>query len=74
MDRLWLSVGGSYKWSDATTFDLAYTHIFGIGDDKIDRTEGGVRFIGNVDSQVDIVSFGMKMKLGGDHHDYKPMK
>ena len=32
--------------NDKMAFDFAYTHIFGIGDDKIDRTEGGVRFHG----------------------------
>ena len=51
-------------------FDLAYTHIFGIGDDSIDRTESGVRFIGNVDSHVDIVSASMKYRFGGDDHHH----
>ncbi len=68
-NRLWLSAGATYKWSEMMSLDLAYTHIFGIGDDAIDRTEGGVRFLGNVDAQVDIVSASMKIKFGGhDHH------
>jgi len=63
-DRLWVSVGGTYRWSEMMTFDVAYSHIFGIGDDAIDRTEGGVRFIGNVDANVDILSVGARIKLG----------
>ena len=73
-DRFWASLGATYKWNDKMAFDLAYTHIFGIGDDKIDRTEGGVRFIGNVDAQVDIISASMKIKLGADEHHHEPMK
>ena len=39
-DRLWLSVGATYKWNDKLAFDFAYSHIFGIGDDAIDRRRG----------------------------------
>lgn len=71
MDRLWLSVGASYKWSEKIAMDLAYTHIFGVGDDKIDRTESGIRFVGTVDSQVDIISGSLKIKLGDVHEPLK---
>ncbi len=56
------------------TFDFAYTHIFGIGDDQIDRTESGIRFVGTVDSQVDIVSVALRMKLGGGTEVHEPVK
>lgn len=65
-DRLWASLGATYKWNEKMAFDLAYTHIFGIGDDAIDRTESGLRFVGKVDSSVDIISASLKIKLGGD--------
>ena len=71
-DRVWASLGATYKWNEKMAFDFAYTHIFGVGDDVIDRTEGGLRFVGKVESQVDIVSASLKIKLGGD--DPAPMK
>ena len=74
VDRLWTSIGATYKWNEAMTFDFAYTHIFGIGDDQIDRTESGIRFVGTVDSQVDIVSVALRMKLGGGTEVHEPVK
>jgi long-chain fatty acid transport protein len=65
-DRLWASMGATYKWSDTMAFDFAYTHTFGVGDDRIDRTESGIRLVGKVDSHVDIVSASLKIKLGQD--------
>ncbi len=70
MDRVWASIGATYKWSEQFSFDLAYAHGFGIGDDTIDRTENGLRFIGSLESQVDIVSASMKVKFGGGD-DYR---
>ncbi|MEZ5815695.1 MAG: outer membrane protein transport protein [Hyphomicrobiaceae bacterium] len=64
-DRLWASVGASYKWSDTVGLEFAYTHIFSVGDSTIDRFERGLRFIGEADTQVDIVSAALKVKLGG---------
>ena len=72
-DRIWASLGATYKWSEAVTFDFAYTHIFGVGDDEIDRLERGLRFVGNVDAQVDIVSASLKVKLGGGER-YEALK
>ncbi len=78
VDRLWTSIGATYKWSDKIAFDVAYSHIFGIGDNDIDRTTlvgtAPFRFIGKVDSQVDIVSASLKMKLGDTPVAYEPMK
>ncbi len=78
VDRLWASIGATYKWSDKIAFDVAYSHIFGIGDDGIDRTIGtgatALRFLGSVDSQVDIVSASLKVKLGDTPVVHEPMK
>jgi long-chain fatty acid transport protein len=61
-DRIWASIGASYKWSASTTFDLAYTHLF-MKDSQIDRDSlSGVRFLGNVDASTDIISVSMKSK------------
>jgi len=64
-DRLWLSGGATYKLSDMLAFDLAYSHIWGLGG-GIDRTETGpVHLIADVNSSVDIISGSLKFKLGG---------
>ena len=68
-DRVWASVGATYKWSEMMAFDVAYSHIF-VDDAPIDRTArdlglGNVRFIGHADTSVDIFSASLKIKLGG---------
>jgi long-chain fatty acid transport protein len=63
-DRVWASIGATYKWSENIAFDLAYTHIF-VMDAPIDRSENNLRFIGEADTSVDIVSASLKIKLGG---------
>ena len=73
-DRVWASLGATYKWSDMIALDFAYTHIFGVGDDEIDRLERGIRFVGSVDAQVDIVSASLKVKLGGGEAPYESLK
>ena len=79
VDRLWLSAGATYEWSEKITFDLGYSHIFGIGDGAIDRTstlpgQGTFNFIGKVDSSADIISASLKMKIGDIPVAYEPMK
>ncbi|MFT3730720.1 MAG: outer membrane protein transport protein [Hyphomicrobium sp.] len=70
-NRVWLSVGASYQWTEATTFDVGYSHIF-IQDGGIDlktaEGSGGlaglpqVEFQGSSQAAVDLVSFGMRTK------------
>lgn len=64
-DRVWLSGGASYKYSDFTTFDFSYTHIF-FEDGDINRalTTGGraIPLVAEVEQSADIVSFGMRTK------------
>ncbi|MET0569269.1 MAG: outer membrane protein transport protein [Hyphomicrobiaceae bacterium] len=69
-DRVWASIGASYKWSERISLDFAYTHIF-VDDARIDRTEDlapgvPIRLLADADASVDILSVGLKMKLGGD--------
>lgn len=61
-DRVWLSVGATYKWSEQTSFDIAYTHIF--GDDSPISSESS--FTGEVEADVDIIGVSMKTKWGAD--------
>ena len=69
-DRIWASIGLSYKWSENLIFDLAYSHIF-VDSAQIDRTEGGVRLLADVDAHVDIIAASMRMKFGAEE---KPLK
>jgi long-chain fatty acid transport protein len=62
-DRIWASIGATYKWSENIALDFAYSHIF-VDDAPIDRTESGIRFVGSADTSIDIVSVSLKMKVG----------
>ncbi|NBJ12030.1 OmpP1/FadL family transporter [Microvirga arsenatis] len=65
-DRIWASVGASYQWNDKLTFDLAYTHIFAKETDiRIlpgHQDYEGLPFVADVDSNVDIVSVGLRYR------------
>lgn len=71
-DRIWLSLGGTYKLNEMMTFDLAYSHVF-IEDAKIDRVQNGIRLLADVESSVDIVTASLKIKLG-NAAAYEPLK
>ncbi len=61
-DRIWASIGATYKWSDTTSFDLAYSHVF-IKDSAWDRTSlTGIRMTGTMESSLDIISVSMKSR------------
>jgi long-chain fatty acid transport protein len=62
-DRIWLNAGASYKYSDATTLDFAYSHVF-VADSSFDRRSPliGLPISGTVDASVDIISFGMRTR------------
>jgi long-chain fatty acid transport protein len=67
-DRIWASVGASWKMSENVTLDFGYSHIFA-DDARIDRTEpvsgiGNVRLLAETEGSVDIVSVGFKYKFG----------
>lgn len=66
-DRIWLSLGTTYDWSDQLSFDLAYTHIFTTGNTDIDIRPGhpsfnGAVFSAEVDSSVDIISAAIRYR------------
>lgn len=64
-DRIWASIGATYKWSEKISVDFAYSHIF-VDDSSILRTDGGVLLVADAESSVDILSVGLKIKLGDD--------
>ena len=59
-DRIWLSLGGSYKWSDSTTLDFGYTHLF-FEDANISPLNPLIPNA-DIDNSIDIVSVGLRMK------------
>ena len=70
-DRLWLSVGATYKKDDKWSFNAAYTFITAF-DTTIDLSPGNPWFTGaqglyqaDVDATVHIVSVGFQRKFGG---------
>jgi long-chain fatty acid transport protein len=64
-DRTWMSVGGTYKWSDKITLDAAYSHLF-VKDTSITISNTSNpwfipalgAYTGTVSSHVDIISVG----------------
>lgn len=64
-DRVWLSLGASYKYNAATTLDFSYTHIF-IEDERFERETLGAAtradLEGSVEAEADIISVGMRTK------------
>jgi long-chain fatty acid transport protein len=72
-DRIWASVGATYKWSERISLDFAYTHIFA-EDARIERTDGGVLLVASTEGSVDILTVGLKMKLGGVDPGPTPLK
>jgi long-chain fatty acid transport protein len=62
-DRVWLNIGASYKYSEATTLDFAYSHVFVQDGDFLRRPVGSaVPFGGNVDASVDLISVGLRTR------------
>lgn len=70
-DRIWASIGATYKWNDQMSFDFAYSHVF-VEEENFSRIPSGQAlapanqqfiFNGSADSSVDIVSVGVKMNL-----------
>jgi len=61
-DRFWVSVGATYKYNEANSFDFAYSHVF-FDDASIDRSFQGLRLLANSSADADIVSVSWKSKL-----------
>ncbi len=66
-DRIWVSVGAGYQWSDKLSFDVSYSHVFA-KDTPIRITPGHqdfiapLPFVADVDASVDIVSVGLRYR------------
>lgn len=59
-DRVWASLGATYKFDNAISADLAYSHIW-VDDAPIDRTESGLRFVGEAHTDINILSASVKI-------------
>ncbi|HEU5019050.1 MAG TPA: outer membrane protein transport protein [Pseudolabrys sp.] len=64
-DRYWVSAGLSYNITKALAFDLAYSHIF-VKSTSVAIApgnpwfNGAVTYFGNVDSDIDLLSIGLR--------------
>jgi long-chain fatty acid transport protein len=65
-DRIWASVGFSYKVTQNATIDFGYSHVF-VEEAGVDRLNvaGNRRIVADLDASADIFSFGLRMPLGG---------
>jgi long-chain fatty acid transport protein len=75
-DRIWASVGATYKYSEMTSFDIGYSHVF-FKDGPIDRSSeipglGQVHLLAEAETSSDIVGVSVKIKLGNPSR--APMK
>lgn len=68
-NRVQVSVGATYNWSDKISVDVAYSHLFAVGNTDINLAPGnpvfatrGVVLAADVDSSVDIVSASIKYR------------
>lgn len=61
-DRVWVSAGLSYKYSEWTTVDLSYAHVF-VEDATTIQGEGPLTLVGEVDSSADILAVGVRSKM-----------
>jgi len=66
-DRIWLSLGATYNWSDQLSFDVAYSHLFTVGNSDINIGPGhpsyaGPVLVADVDASVDIISAAVKYR------------
>jgi long-chain fatty acid transport protein len=61
-DRIWASLGASYKWSETLGVDFAYTHIFiKEGELRRDSTQG-LPVVADLKAKTDIISVALKHK------------
>ncbi len=61
-DRVWFSLGGSYKYSETWTFDVAGTYIWRDDGDFRRTSVGGISETGTVEADTFIISVGSNTK------------
>ena len=69
-DRVWASVGASYKTSADTRLDFAYSHVFFQDNAPFDRVGASTLFatpqlLGTADVSMDVISIGWRTVWGG---------
>jgi long-chain fatty acid transport protein len=69
-DRVWLSAGATYTWSDRLALELGYSHLFAARDTTINIVPGNPTFnpalgtfVGDANSQADIISVGLRYRF-----------
>ncbi len=73
-DRIWGSLGMTYKYSSNISFDFAYSHLFyGDGDIKV-KSGSTTLLTATSDTSIDIVSAGVKYHVGGPREQLEPLK
>lgn len=63
-DRIWATAGATYKYSEATTFDVSYAHVF-FEDSHLTRdtlAQSGLILDADVENSANIFSVGMRTK------------
>jgi long-chain fatty acid transport protein len=59
-NRIWASIGASYKWSDKLSFDMGYSHLFF---EKNASIQAGDLLTATSNTSSDVVSLSMKYHL-----------
>ncbi len=63
-DRIWVGAGASYRYSDATTLDFSYAHVF-FDDEHLTRgvlTNAAAVLNADVENSANIISVGMRTR------------
>jgi long-chain fatty acid transport protein len=69
-NRIWTSIGASYKWSADTRLDFSYSHVFFQNDAPFNRVTASTLFttpplVGTADVEMDVISVAWKTVWGG---------
>jgi long-chain fatty acid transport protein len=69
-NRIWASIGASYKWSADTRFDFSYSHVFYEDNAPFDRVGASTlvptpHLLATADGGMDVISLGYKYVWGG---------
>lgn len=79
-NRIWASVGASYRTSASTRWDFSYSHVFFENGAPFDRVGPSTQFatphlLGTADISMDVISVGWKTEWGGsDSATPRPLK
>jgi long-chain fatty acid transport protein len=61
-NRIWVSIGSTWKFTNKLSADLAYSHVFVKNTSIADVAATGTVYNGTVDSRVDIISASLKYR------------